>query len=154
MILGHIDKNISTKHSATVTKIVLPARKEWHKVERHLLIAWNYSVNLLNLKKYVWNPNWASNNRWPKSNHNFFQGFQGEIGKITCWIVREVGTGSLSSRLTCGSRRGFRRCCFEYNLITCYINSNGYHPYCMVWYYVTMDFLRFAVWMTLIMFCN
>lgn len=53
MILGHIDKNISTKHSATVTKIVLSARKEWHKVERQLLKAWNTSVNILNLKKYV-----------------------------------------------------------------------------------------------------
>lgn len=41
MILGQINENISTKHSATVTKIVFSARKEWHKVERQLLIAWN-----------------------------------------------------------------------------------------------------------------
>lgn len=53
MILGHIDKKINTKHSATVTKIILSARKEWHKVERQLLKAWNTSVNILNLKKYV-----------------------------------------------------------------------------------------------------
>lgn len=53
MILGQINENISTKHSATVTKYILSARKEWHKVERQPLKAWNTSVNILNLKKYV-----------------------------------------------------------------------------------------------------
>lgn len=147
MTLGHIDKNISTKHSATVTKIVLSARKEWHKVERQLLIAWNTSVNIINLKKYVWNPNWASNNRWPKSNHNFFQGFQGEIGKITWWIVREVGTGSQSSRLACGSRRGFSRWCNHMLHQQQWISP-------ILHGMILRTFLRYAVWMTLIMFCN